>query len=900
MHDELKNSCLRLQFIMHRSDFIVHRADFIIYLPSRLSSCHNPTRPGNSPCCRVKPESRYSNVRKITSMKFPLPALRCGATLVVAVSLLLVPLRAQRPAPKPAPAAATPASQTPAAEQNPSVTFDTLLSADAYGIYAEMRMVGRHAGSQELTQLITPLGLGGSGTPDELLALYEFVKSHADALMTSRLMFATMPARAGLPDVLLAVEMSSVEEARKFVPELRQFAAAVIAPPPAPQTAATVEVSGSARRRGRRGTRARAENAADGRRAKQPAPPPFQIKRAGSLIAMSGTNFSFKDLHGKDQALLVNEPGFQATRTRFSTDALFVYFNTVRMDRNSQQRIEAYEKEYRRQEEMAQAEARKRDVSDIAIIEQGEAAGDDGDANMNAGGNANFSVTTNANANTANMNVAATPEADAPPEPTPSPSPKSEKELEEERRREQSRQFVQTLGGLVFGARASVDAWPESIGVGASLEGDALVLRGLFVNKSEDQALRPIPFLPVLLSGPSIAAEAPAVLPAGTEIFLSASLDLPQMYDYVASLMKIAEVLPAQEEGKDKYGEQLLAFEKTNDFRIREELIAALGNEIAVSLPGRQFFGSRASVQLDDAPSSGGPIVVIALNDKEGLQKLLPRVLNAIGFAGATEQSMTEKHGQVEVLTFSNGTLAFIDRFLVGAPDAATMRRVIDAYNSGETLANSKGFRDATSWHSKQAIGQIYIANEMLKGMFAEVTRSIEDIDDPAVRAYLMTLDPEPGAVTHLATRESDGLMHELRLPKKLLSLLAASTLVSQKLSTIRNNEFMAQWKLRMISTGQSTYKEKNGRYGTLEELLAAGLVGDLLDAGQGDKTRTSADTDGYEIKVSVSGDKFEATATPTGYPKLGRRSFYIDQTDALRGGDAGGKRASESMPIIE
>ena len=115
---------------------------------------------------------------------------RGGASLAVsvAVSLALVvvaPVRAQRPAPKPTPpaastspasAAAVPAAaQTPPAEMNPSVTFDTLLSADAYGIYAEMRMLGRHANSQEFAQLLTPFTLEGSGAPAELLALYEFV-----------------------------------------------------------------------------------------------------------------------------------------------------------------------------------------------------------------------------------------------------------------------------------------------------------------------------------------------------------------------------------------------------------------------------------------------------------------------------------------------------------------------------------------------------------------------------------------------------------------------------------------------------------------------------------------------------------------------------------------------------
>ncbi|HEY1404406.1 MAG TPA: hypothetical protein VGB05_09790, partial [Pyrinomonadaceae bacterium] len=241
-----------------------------------------------------------------------------------------------------------------------------------------------------------------------------------------------------------------------------------------------------------------------------------------------------------------------------------------------------------------------------------------------------------------------------------------------------------------------------------------------------------------------------------------------------------------------------------------------------------------------------------------------------------------------------NGTLAFIDRFLVGAPDAATMRHVAEAYNNGETLANTTRFRDSTSWQSGQAIGQVYVANEMLKSMFDDVIKSIDDIDDPAMRAHLMRLDPNPGSITHLATREPDGLMHEIRLPKNLLSLFTASQIVSQKLMTLRSNEGMAIGRLSGLHLAQIEYKTSKGNYGTLEELKAA-KVG-LFNYTSEDV----ANSGGYEIKVNVSGDKYEITATPTGYPKLGRRSFYIDQTGTMRGADTGGKPASESTPIIE
>jgi hypothetical protein len=856
-------------------------------------------------------------------MKFPRSVRSCGASLAVAVSLLLSPIlsgvSAQRPA-KPPVIAPTPRTQTAAAaaattnERAPSATFETLLSADAYGVYAEMRMVGRHAVSQEISQLIAPLTMGNSA-PAELRNLYEFLKANSEPLTTARLMFATMPVRAGLPEVVVAVEMPSVEEARKFLPELKQFIAVNVAPPPAP--AATVgtlggtaagETADTNNRRGRRrarSSRATLENArADA--AKPPAAPPFQVKRSGSIIALSNEAFTFKNLRGvRDQALLFDEPGFQAARTRFGTDTLFVYFNTVRMFNSSKARNEALEKEYRRQEELAQAEARKRgdaeNADNVQItrdIGDSEVVVSSGDGNLN--GNSNRSATLSGNANVGTNANIASPEDEMPPPPaTPeaTPSPKSEKELEEERQREQSRQFAQTFGGLIFGEGRGAgisSAWPESIGVGVSMDAEAVVVRGLFVNLTDDEPLRPIPFLPVVLSGPSIAAEAPAVLPADTDIFVTVSLDLPQMYDYLASMMKIIDLAATSSDGKGGFAEQLTTFEKTNNFRIKEELIAALGNEIAMGMPSN-FLGVRSSRRRssDDAavPPLSGPVAVVALNDKKALQELLPRVLAAIGFAGATEQSIIEKHGGVEVLNFSNGTLAFIDRFLVSAPDAATMRRITEAYNNGETLANSERFRDSTSWQAKQAVGQVYVSNAMLKNMFEDIGKAVDDIEDPTVRAYLMQLNPEPGSITHSATRESNGLMHEIHLPKNFLSLLAAAGMISEQLSALRVSEGSAQWKLRLLHEAENEYKESTGRYGTLEELKAAGHL---------KEEHESMEMEGYEIKLSVSGDKFEATATPKAYPKLGRRSFYLDQTGSLRGGDTGGKPATASDPFID
>ncbi len=179
----------------------------------------------------------------------------------------------------------------------------------------------------------------------------------------------------------------------------------------------------------------------------------------------------------------------------------------------------------------------------------------------------------------------------------------------------------------------------------------------------------------------------------------------------------------------------------------------------------------------------------------------------------------------------------------------------------------------------------------MLKSAFEDVPKSLEDIDDETLRGYLSLLSPDPGAITHLATRESNGLMHELHLPKNLLALATASVIISEKLSTLRGNENRARWRLSGLAQVEHEYKDSNGRYATLAELKAAGHFQEDYE---------SLDIEGYDLKLNLSGDTFEATATPSNYPKLGRRSFYVDQTGTVRGGDLRGKPATASDPTVD
>ena len=95
---------------------------------------------------------------------------------------------------------------------------------------------------------------------------------------------------------------------------------------------------------------------------------------------------------------------------------------------------------------------------------------------------------------------------------------------------------------------------------------------------------------------------------------------------------------------------------------------------------------------------------------------------------------------------------------------------------------------------------------------------------------------------------------------------------------------------MHTLANAESAFKSTQGNtgYGTVDQLVSAGLLSkDMLDKY------------GYRIQVSASPDKFEITAVPIEYGTTGKLSFFIDESQILRGGDHGGGAATaDDQPI--
>src|ERR1044072_1980876 len=84
----------------------------------------------------------------------------------------------------------TPKSQPKAAAQQAlAPTFDTLVPAESYIIYGEVRGAGQLIRSSTVNDLLEPI-IKLAGPPKEFRAIVRWLNTHAEEVMTSRLLVA--------------------------------------------------------------------------------------------------------------------------------------------------------------------------------------------------------------------------------------------------------------------------------------------------------------------------------------------------------------------------------------------------------------------------------------------------------------------------------------------------------------------------------------------------------------------------------------------------------------------------------------------------------------------------------------------------------------------------------------
>jgi type II secretory pathway pseudopilin PulG len=127
-------------------------------------------------------------------------------------------------------------------------------------------------------------------------------------------------------------------------------------------------------------------------------------------------------------------------------------------------------------------------------------------------------------------------------------------------------------------------------------------------------------------------------------------------------------------------------------------------------------------------------------------------------------------------------------------------------------------------------------------------------------------------------------------VPIGIVAAIAIPNLLASRRAANEGSSIRA---LRTIHSAQMTYQATrgNGAFGTLEQLGTDGLITQDLANGLRNGYRFTV-----EIRSARSNESagFQAVGVPLTYGDTGIRSFYIDETGVIRGGDNRGAVATE------
>ena len=731
---------------------------------------------------------------------------------------------------------------TPAPAPTPTPTFDTLLPADSYTVYVEVRGAGQFVRSSTVNELLEPV-LKLAGPPKEFKSAFKWLNAHADELMTSRLLVAMWAADKNLPEGIIAVEFASAEEASKFVTPLNEFLPTVVPPEPAASPSASP----------------------DKQKPAAPPTPNFHVQRLGSLVVLTQKPWTMKQLKPAGRKLLSEDANFRTAHSRFSSEPVFVYIDVRAIERQE-------EESRKRAEEMQreQAERIKREAAVAAEQKKETTEPDKTETDENATGSEQQT----------NVLTAIGPPETAREAPTPDPMSTA----------------LSNLGMAFFGGEAD---WPDAVGLALAFEGDSIDLRALLVNAPGEKS-DAVPLWPKLIPAAAIAPESPNVYPADTEMFLTMSLDLPQVYAAFSKPGPRPQIYNSNGEKitstKAEFESPFAAIENQLKINIKDDLLPLLGSEIAVGLPmqgmglGMMAIPGVATVVPDMKEGGKAPVLAIEVRDKERLRALLPKLIESFGVKGASALAQTERREDTELVSFLNVfAYAFVGDFIVLSTDAASTRRVVDSYLKHETLASDVNFKNFTRWQPRQLHGQIYISPALMESLKTWATQSNTVMTD-RTRAFMPLVSMLAQPITYSLSNEGNGPMHELHLPKNLVLMAVAGISGEVNPPATVQKERMAIGAMYMIASAEQQYKAKGGSsYATLEQLISEKQVPkDMLE------------NSGYRFELTVTGDKFEISAAPVEYGKTGKMSYFIDNTFVLRGGDRNGASATASDPPIQ
>lgn len=799
--------------------------------------------------------------------------------------------------------------------QPTSASFDTLLAKETYKVYAEVRNVGQVIRSSSVNELLEPV-MKLAAPPKEFKSLVKWLNIHAEELMTSRLMIATWPTAPSVPSLIAVLEFDSPDAARKFTPQLNEFLPKVLpastaTPNPAEGQSPGFESDLQSFKKGNNAfvyvislknghplssddvsflkanagqvtqwltadssnkvilgtnveligpklellrTRFQVEDyTSKPETSPKPQPvetalPGYQLKQVNSLILIAPTEVNLKNLRPNGSKLLTDDPSFRVARGRFVSEQVFIYFD-----------VSEVLKEETKNQELKAEDVEQNDGPKPEFLPKEHKTVISGAVDPNS------------------PSPVPTPDVDSTPAATP----------------DTLETALSTAANSFFVGEAK---WPDAFGFGLSLESDSLDVKALMVsNPGEKSDL--VPFFPNLIPGAPLIPESPSILPADTELFALLSLDLPQIY---------AAMSRPQVTGRPEPVAAMTAplpfaeIENRLKINIKDDLLPLLGSEVVISMPVKMLedgplpAATPVPSSSDTAPNPtvvNQPSIVVALSlrDKEAMKTLLPKIVDSIGIKGASALAQKERREDTEIVSYGMFSYAFVANFLVVSTDTNAVKHVVDSYLKHETLASDPQYKNFTRWQPQQLQAQVYVSPALMKSYSSWAEQPSGMISDQ-LREFLsrMTLVAQP--ITYALSSDGLGTIHELHVPKNLVLMAVAGVSAESNPTPLVANERKAMTAMYSIAYAENQFRNGKGAgsFGTLEQLQTEGLIAE-----------NTAEPTGYKINLSLLGTKFELTATPLEPGKSGRTSYFMNETNVLRGADHSGGMATAADPPI-
>lgn len=362
-------------------------------------------------------------------------------------------------------------------------------------------------------------------------------------------------------------------------------------------------------------------------------------------------------------------------------------------------------------------------------------------------------------------------------------------------------------------------------------------------------------------------------------------------------------------------------------FVLREEAVKDLANEVTFAY-GIPKFGPVAEKDGEELKKKGeGWAVFVGIKDRAATQQAL---LNAFAYFSygmmnpdkegtdntppKTEEQRkqlrearnknlqaawammpSEIYKKVEIKSVFAAYLGFTEDFLIVADSKETIKQVIDVADGGRAMAADFNYSRAMNSLSGAGGLKIFVGpqwfDDTLQG-FVESWVANPSALESASRVPLNV----PATAAAALENDNGNLKLELYSPLGIAGTIALWSFGSDVKKATETNENAARQQLWELRKAQKVYAQKhNNLYATLETLAKAKLT-----AFDVEKFKQEEGNYKFAFKLKPNHRGYEASATPIKYGRLGRKSFFLDETDKLHAADKQGATATASDEMVE